>query len=136
MTRTICLILATLAQFPIAAVAGTCNGANPAVTAVTLQRVSQTPHLNLYHVTATVTNLGNTPQSGNVLQFIDVVQYDGRLDDRGIPPLGPGESYTVTYVWPRSADAGKLTSPLNFRIRTTAPSDACIPTKGSAGITV
>jgi CARDB protein len=136
MTRLICLILATAIQLPIAAVAGTCSRSNPAVTAVTLQHVSQTSHLNLYHVTATVTNLGNESQSGDVLQFIDVVQYDARLDDRGIPPLAPGQSYTVTYVWPRSADAGRLTSPLNFRIRTVAPADACSPTKGSAGIII
>ncbi|MBV8373883.1 MAG: hypothetical protein JO302_00080 [Candidatus Eremiobacteraeota bacterium] len=131
--RIMSLVFLALLQFPIAAHAG-CDGANPAITAVTLQGVNHTPHLDLYHVTAKVTNLGNRGQSGDVLQFVDVVQYDGRLDDRGIPPLAPGQSYTVTYVWPRSSDAGKWTSPLDFRIRTV--SATCAPVKGSAGITV
>jgi hypothetical protein len=135
MVRTMSLVFLALAQLPVAAAAA-CDGANPAVTAVTLQSVSRTQHLNLYHVTAKVTNIGSEPQAGNVLQFVDVVQYDGRLDDRGIPPLAPGESFLVTYVWPRSSDAGRLTSPLNFRIRAVAPGEGCAPSKGSAGITV
>jgi hypothetical protein len=135
MTRILSLVLVALVQLPIAAYAA-CDGANPAVTAVTLHGVSRTPYLNLYHVTATVTNLGNQTQSGDVLQFVDVVQYNSRLDDRGIPPLAPGQSYTITYVWPRSSDAGSMTSPLNFRMRNVAPGQSCAPAKVNAGITV
>jgi hypothetical protein len=133
--RAMSLVFFVLSLGPIAAAA--CSSASPAVTAVTLQSVTRTPYLNLYKVSATVTNSGGEAQSGDVLQFVDVVQYGGRLDDRGIPPLGPGQSYTVTYVWPRSADAGKLTSPLNFRIRYVGPSGAqsCTSSR-SSGITI
>ena len=90
MARTMSLVFLALAQLPMGAAAAGCDGSNPAVTAVTLQGVSRTPHLNLYHVTAKVTNLGSQRQSGDVLQFIDIVQYDGRLDDRGKYDFEPG----------------------------------------------
>jgi|HubBroStandDraft_4_1064222.scaffolds.fasta_scaffold00004_90 hypothetical protein len=131
------LVLA-IATTPVAALAaGTCDGANPTVTSVSLRAISHTAHLNLYHVTATVTNLGGQAQPGDVLQFVDVVQYGGRLDDRGVPPLAPGESYTVSYIWPRSSDAGAWTSPLDFRVRpiTAFQSSNCAARK-SGGITV
>jgi hypothetical protein len=136
MIRTMTLVFLVIAQVPVAA-AASCDGANPVITAVTLQTVGKTPYLNLYHLTAKVTNLGNQAQAGNALQFVDIVQYGGRLDDRGVPPLAPGESYTVHYVWPRSADAGKGTSPLDFRVRSVATmTDSCSTGKASAGITV
>jgi hypothetical protein len=131
--RAMSLVFFVLSLGPIAAAA--CSTANPAVTAVTLQSVTRTPYLNLYHVSATVTNNG-AAQSGDVLQFVDVVQYGGRLDDRGVPPLAPGQSYTVTYVWPRSSEAGRLTSPLNFRIRTIGSSAESCSTARSGGITI
>jgi hypothetical protein len=132
------LVALMLAQVPVAAAAGTCSGSGLAVTAVSLRGVSRTPYLHLYRVSATVTNVGNQAQTGTALQFVDVVQYGGRLDDRGVPPLAPGQSYTVTYVWPRSADAGSRTSPLDFRLRFVSPSPAenCSPSNGNGGITV
>lgn len=132
------LVLA-IGATPVAALAaGTCDGAKPAVTSVSLRTISHTAHLNLYHVTATITNLGSQAQSGDVLQFVDVVQYGGRLDDRGVPPLAPGESYTVNYIWPRSSDAGAWTSPLGFQVRpvTASLSSNCAARKSSGGITV
>lgn len=126
-----------LASAPLSALAAAnCDGPNPAVTSVSLRTVSHSPHLDFYHVTATVTNLGSQAQPGDALQFVDVVQYGGRLDDRGVPPLAPGQSYTVDYTWPRSADAGKMTSPLDFRMRTVTSSSSCTATKPVAGITV
>lgn len=136
MKRALSLIALALVQLPVTATASTCDGSNLAVTAVSLRSVSQTPYLHLYHVSATVTNVGNQAQAGNALQFVDVVQYGGRLDDRGIPPLAPGQSYTVNYVWPRSADAGAATSPLDFRLRFVAPAQLCNPSTGRSGITV
>ena len=121
----------------IAAMANGCNGAQPAV-AVTLHNVTRTSYLNRYQINATVTNRGEQAQAANTLQFLDVVYYGGRIDARGIPPLGPGQSYTITYVWPRSVDAGRWTSPMNFRIRAVSPSlaETCTGPHGSAGITV
>ncbi|HEX3671573.1 MAG TPA: hypothetical protein VHT92_07720 [Candidatus Cybelea sp.] len=125
-----------LASAPLSALAAAnCDG--PSVTSVALRTVSHTPHIDYYHVTATVTNVGSQGQPGDALQFVDVVQYGGRLDDRGVPPLAPGQSYTIDYTWPRSADAGKMTSPLDFRMRSVTPSaGSCSATKAGAGITV
>ncbi len=138
MNRIALTIAILLAAAPVSAFASTgCDGPDPAVTSVSLRNVSHTPYLNLYHVTATITNLGSQSEAGDALQFVDVMQYGGRLDDRGVPPLAPGESYTVSYTWPRSSDAGKWTSPLNFRVRTiTSPGGTCAAGKTSAGITV
>lgn len=130
-------LVVLLASTPVSALAAAnCDGPNPAVTSVALRTISHTPHLDFYHVTATITNLGSQAQPGDALQFVDVFQYGGRLDDRGVPPLAPGQSYTIDYTWPRSADAGKMTSPLDFRVRTvTTSADNCSATK-AAGITV
>lgn len=119
------LAVVTIAQVPVAAHAAECVASSPRVAAVAVQRVDHAAYLNLYHVRVTVTNPGNESQAGNVLQFVDVSQYGDRLDDKGIPPLAPGESYTWTYVWKRSADAGRGTTPLNFRYRP-PQSDICI----------
>lgn len=119
MIRTIALAVFVAAQLPGIAIAASCG---PTVTAVSVQSMSSTRYLNYYHVTATVTNRGDAGQAGNVLQFIDVNQYGSRLDDRGVPPLAPGQSYTITYVWKRAEDAGKWTTPLDFSVRPVAPS--------------
>ena len=128
MIRGFVLVLFAVAQLPIGAVAA-CTTPSPALATVAVQRVERTPYLNLYHVRVTVTNRGNQSQAGNALQFVDVTQYGDRLDDKGIPPLRPGESYSWTYVWKRSADAGSGTTPLNFHYRpyqSALASDACV----------
>jgi hypothetical protein len=122
------LVLWAFAQLPIGAGAA-CTSAGPEVATVSVRRVERTPYLNLYHVRVTVTNRANEAQAGKTLQFVDVVQYGNRLDDKGIPPLAPGESYSWTYVWKRSSDAGKGTTPLDFRYRpypSSQISDACV----------
>lgn len=126
--RGVALVLFAAAQLPISAFAA-CTISSPRVAAVAVQRVEHTPYLNLYHVRVTVTNYANQSQPGNVLQFLDVTQYGDRLDDKGIPPLAGGESYSWTYVWKRSAQAGSGTTPLNFHYRPyqSAPApDACV----------
>jgi hypothetical protein len=120
MIRTVALFTIALAQLPTPVFAA-CSGANLVVTSVTVMNVTHTRYLNLYRVGATVTNVGNERQPGNVLQFVDVMQYGDRLDDRGVPPLAPGQSYTISYVWPRAVDAGKWTTPLNFQVRPVSP---------------
>lgn len=127
-----------LAFVLVAAMANGCNGAEPAVAAVILHGVTRTTYLNRYEINATVTNRSGQAQAGNTLQFLDVVYYGGRIDARGIPPLGPGQSYTITYVWPRSVDAGRLTSPMDFRVRSVSPLPAqgCTSRHGTGGITV
>lgn len=138
MIRTVALAAFVLAQLSGVAVAGACGGAGPTITSVTLQSMTPSRYLNYYHVTATVTNRGDQAQAGNVLQFVDVNQYGDRLDDRGVPPLAVGQSYTISYVWKRAVDAGRWTTPLDFSVRPVAPTSLgnnCIPASVSSRIT-
>lgn len=139
MIRTAALLSIALAQLPICAYAE-CTGANPIVTSVSVIGVTKTHYLNLYRVDATVTNVGTEAQAGNVLQFIDVMQYGNRLDDRGVPPLAPGQTYTISYVWKRAVDAGNWTTPLDFRVRPVAspaadPQECSAPPSARSSIT-
>ncbi len=117
MARTLILGFLLISQAPTGAAASVCSGADLAMTSVTVQSVAKTQFLNNYRLVGTVTNVGGTTQPSNVLQFVDINQYGNRLDDRGVPPLAPGQSYTVAYVWKRAVDAGSFTTPLTFHLR-------------------
>ncbi len=119
-----------LVQTAGAAVAATCAGANPAVTAVAVKNVTSDGKLNNYHIVGTVTNLGSAGQPSNTLQFVDIWQYGNKLDDKAIPPLAAGASANFSYVWQRSTDAASGTTTLNFRIRMEQGSD-CNPGNGT-----
>jgi hypothetical protein len=121
MIRILTVALFILTQAPVVAAASTCAGPDLAMTSVSVQRVTKTRFLNEYRVVGTVTNVGGARQGSNVLQFVDINQYGNRLDDRGVPPLAPGQSYTIAYVWNRSVDAGSGTTPLTFQLRGVAP---------------
>lgn len=116
--------------------ASACPGPDLAITSLYVASVAHTQYLTLYRVVGTVRNAGQDMQPGNTLQFVDVNQYGNRLDDRGIPPLKPGESYSVSYVWPRAVDAGLRTTPLEFRLRGVSPSgtQVCMPANGVRAI--
>ncbi len=117
--RIVSAVLLLPALLPLAAPASTCAGANPAVTSAVVESVVPSGHLNQYHIQGTVTNLGAQGQPANTLQFVDI--YGGasqeRLNDRGIPPLKPGQTYHFGYVWNRSLDAGQNSTTLEFRVR-------------------
>ena len=138
MTRLLPLVFLALSQLPIGTAASACGGADLTVSSLRVASVHNGRYLISYRLEATATNAGRAAQVSNVLQFLDVKQYGKRLDDRGIPPLRPGQSYKVVYVWQRAVDAGKGTTPLNFRIRVVSPlplgNDDCNPTNGAKGI--
>lgn len=121
--RVLTLILVILVQIPLATAAVACPGADLAMTSLTVGSMAKDAngYLNDYRLVAKVTNVGDARQASNVLQFVDFNQYGARLDDRGVPPLRPGESYVVTYVWRRSVDAGNQTSPMSFHLRVSSP---------------
>lgn len=130
---TIILTLLALTQTSVASATAACAGADPSITAVTVQSV--TPQggpngLNRYNLVGTVVNTGSEAQASNVLQFVDIYAYGNKLDERGIPPLRPGQSYTFSYPWLRSSDAGNGTTTLNFRMDMRQGQD-CSPTNGS-----
>jgi hypothetical protein len=137
MVRALTVVFLIVSQAPIVVAASGCSGADLAMTSVTVQNVTKTQYLNNYRLVGTVTNIGGATQPSNVLQFVDISQYGDRLDDRGVPPLAPGQSYTVAYVWKRSVDAGNLTTPLSFHLRgvPVSPSaDDCNPANDSHAI--
>jgi hypothetical protein len=96
--------------------AAACNGADPALVSGAVTNVTSTGGLNRYHIAIVVANRGNQAQASNVLQFVDVYQGSQKLDDMGVPPLRPGQRYTVNYVSARSTEAGKGTTRLRFQL--------------------
>ena len=120
MLRIAILALVALSQIPTAASAH-CYGADTAITEVVVQYVTHTRYANVYHIEATIANVGGQSQSSNVLQFIDVSQYGVRLDAGGIPPLAVGAQHKFSYIFIRSRDAGANTTTLNFSVRFVQP---------------
>ncbi len=112
------VLLVSLIPMPAAAA---CYGADTAITTVVVQFVTHTQYANVYHIAATVANIGGQSQSGNVLQSLDVSQYGERLDAIGIPPLAVGAKHTVPYLFMRSRDAGDKTTTLDFHVRFIQP---------------
>src|SRR5271166_1332897 len=105
------LLAATIAQSS----AG-CAGADPAITSVSVPSTTQSGALNVYHLTATVTNLGKTKQAPDVLQFVDIYYNGDKVDAKGIPPLAPGQHYSFGYDFKRSVDAHEGTSHFRFQL--------------------
>jgi subtilase family serine protease len=126
--------LSVLALAPPAALAVTCAGANPAITSVTVKNVTTSGGISTYHMVGTVTNLGSQAQPSNTLQFVDIYIDRQKRNDRGIPPLAPGQSYTFGFDWPRSSDAGPGTTTVHFQIRMVQGSD-CNPANGANSVT-
>jgi len=99
---------------PLVVANATCAGPNPAITAAELQSRSTTGELNRYVVAVHVKNLGTKGQPSNLLQSVEVMQNGDHVDQKGLPPLRPGQSATVTYAFTRSAGAAKNTTKLTF----------------------
>lgn len=93
-----------------------CAGADPAILSVAVTGVSSAGGLNVYHLSGRVVNVGRAKQASNVLQFVGIYEYGIRRDVRSIPPLKPGGSFTFTYDYMRSLDAGAGTTDLAFRL--------------------
>jgi subtilase family serine protease len=134
MIRVLLASLLALSLAPVAAAAATCAGANPAITSAAVKNVTSTGQLDTYHITGTVTNLGGSAQPRNTLQFVDVYVDQQKRDSRGVPPLAPGQSYTFGFDWQRSADAGKGTTTVRFRMDM-RQGDDCNPNNGTYSIT-
>jgi hypothetical protein len=118
MIRAISLIVAAAAAFPAVASAATCAGPDPAITSVKIKGVATSNALNHYTMIGNVTNVGGRNQASNVIQTIAIFDGAQQVDAKGIPPLGVGQSYSFTYVWPRATDAGNGTTTFNFRLKT------------------
>jgi CARDB len=104
-----------LAFAPLAAPAATCSGVDVAITHAGIASMSTSGSVNHYTLTATLTNLGTVAQYSNVLASVNISMYGEKLDQRGVKPLAPGESTTVTWSWQRSSEAAKGTSTIDLK---------------------
>jgi hypothetical protein len=137
--RTVMLTAILLAQLSANAAAASCAGADPGIVSVKVGNVAGNGSVNHYTLVGKVTNLGSAKQASNVLQFVDIYQNGTRLEDRGVPPLAPGQSYTFSYDWQRASDAGTGTTTMNFSLRMTSPSppgnEDCNPGNNTYSVT-
>jgi hypothetical protein len=116
MFRTMALAFVVLTPIATAsATAATCNGVDVAITHVGVAHVATSGMLNRYTITGTLVNLGTRAQSSNILASVIISQYGRNLDTKGIQPLAPGQSYSFTWTWLRSSDAGNGTSAIDFK---------------------
>ena len=125
MFRTTMLTLLALTLISTGVASAACAGADPAITAAFVKSVTSqggAGSVNRYNISGTVSNVGSEGQASNVLQFVDIYENGDKLDSRGVPPLKPGQSYAFSYAVMRSADAGKGTGILTFRLDMRQPS--------------
>lgn len=120
---TFAIVLSLLSR-PGLSSAMTCRGADPAVVSVVVAGMQSDGHLNRYALKAKVVNLGRMGQAANTLQFVDIYKGETKLDSRGIPPLRAGQAFTFTYVSMRSAQAGRKTTALMFKMNVRRPSQS------------
>ena len=117
------------------ALASDCGAAGLTVSSIAVNGVT-TGKLNTYHLLAKITNTGREAQAVDTLQFIDIFQLSDKLDAKGVPPLAPGQTYTVAYDVMRSPDAGNGTTTLTFLLDSRRPASAnaqsCIASTGYA----
>ena len=93
-----------------------CSGADPGITAAKVASKSTSGGLTTYKLSITVTNQGSQGQAGNVLQSVQMVQDSVKVDEKGIPPLKAGASYTFTHNYVRNVDAGNGTTVYHFNL--------------------
>lgn len=97
-----------------------CTGADPVVRA-TQTAMSAAGGINHYTISISVTNRGHMKQASNVLQFVDIFQEGVKRDSRSIPPLRPGQTFTTSYIYSRSSDAGTGATNLMLRLHMRQP---------------
>ena len=114
--RPIAIALLLLAQTAVASAATTCSGPDPSIVSAVVQSVARDGGLNRYHLVGRVTNVGRAAQAANTLQFVDIFENGIKLDERGVPALKAGQSYTFAYTSSRSHQAGTGTTRLAFQL--------------------
>jgi len=111
----------------VAASAPTCSGADPAIISATVQSKTPNGDLNHYVIAITVQNVGSMKQASNLLQSVDIFQDATKVDQKGLQPLAPGKSQTVTYAFDRAMGAAHDSTHFRFSLdmhAASAPSNA------------
>ena len=94
----------------------TCSGADPALAAIHPWLASSTPEVNRYKIGITVANVGRMKQAANVQQDVVMYRNEVKTDSKGVPPLRPGQSYTVTFTMERASGGDVNTTDLRFAL--------------------
>ncbi|HEX5274899.1 MAG TPA: hypothetical protein VFW34_06460 [Candidatus Rubrimentiphilum sp.] len=118
----IALTLCCVAQNSIGLASSGCRGADPAIVSARVHGTTSDGRINRYALAIRVANLGSAKQPSNVLQSVEIYQNGIKLDAKGLPPLRPGQSYSFTYIFQRSTDAGEGTSTLALKLVMRQPS--------------
>jgi subtilase family serine protease len=105
---------------PVMAASTSCTGADPGITKAAVQSTTTNGNLNHYVIAITVQNMGTANQPSNLLQSVNVYQNGDKVDQKGLQPLSPGKSQTVTYAFDRASEARAHTT--HFRFMLTTPS--------------
>lgn len=116
-----------------------CSGADPAIVSAGVSNVTDNGDLKHYTITVVVTNQGNAKQPGNTLQSVDIYRDGQKIDAKGVPPLGPGQSYRFDYGLDRSSLAGDDTTQMLFRLQVHSPAGSsidCNPNNDIFGLTL
>jgi hypothetical protein len=126
-TPMLALLLAPLLfSSPVVVAASGCTGADPGITSAVVQSTTTNGNLNHYVIAITVQNMGTANQPSNLLQSVNVYQNGDKVDQKGLQPLRPSKSQTVTYAFERSSEARAHTT--HFRFMLTTPSSSnCNP---------
>jgi len=104
--------------------APSCSSTAVAIASASVARTVQLGAMNHYELRVTVTNNG-APQAGNVLQDVAIYRDGSKADQKGVPPLGAGQSYSFTYGYDRNADAGTGSSTFTFVLDEQTPGGPC-----------
>ena len=99
-----------------------CSGADPGITIARVASVQTAGGLSHYHLSITVVNHGTQGQASNVLDSVQMYQDGIKVDEKGLPPLKAGASYTFTHDYVRASDAGKGTTVYRFQLVMHKPS--------------
>ena len=107
-----------LASFLLAATLLAQGGActSPAISSVMVERTTQDGALNDYQLRINVVNSGGASQAGNVLQSVDIFRNGTKVDQKGVPPLKAGGSYSFVYSFSRNSDAAERSTTFTFRM--------------------
>jgi CARDB len=101
---------------PAAAQNTACAGPGPAVASAKVDRMTPNGELNTYQLRVSVVNRGDVSQAGNVLQSVDIFRNGTKVDQKGVPPLKAGGTYSFVYPFSRNSDAGDGTTTFTFRM--------------------
>jgi hypothetical protein len=107
------LTLSLAAADRIAQTSNSCSSV--AIAAARGRLLGQDGAINRYALDITVANLGSRPQPSSMLQSVEIFQDATKVDQKGVPPLRPGQRVTVTYDFTRSVEARPDTT--RFRLK-------------------